>query len=130
VPNVTAVYAEVARVLRPLGLYVSQHKTPTNLQATTEWSDAGYRVQIPYRSGEPLPPAAPSRFREVGTQEFLHRWDDLVGGLCRSGFQLEDLVEVPREREGEPGSFEHRCRYIAPYVRLKARRANDLLISP
>jgi SAM-dependent methyltransferase len=129
VPDIVRVYTEVSRVLRPNGLYVSQHKTPTNLQASTQWANSGYLVQVPYVGGAVLPPASPSRFRESGTLEFLHRWEDLVGGLCRSGFLLEDLVEVPRQSEGEPGSFEHRCNYIAPYVRLKARRRNDLLVS-
>ena len=32
VPDVTRVYAEIARVLRPGGLYISQHKQPTSLQ--------------------------------------------------------------------------------------------------
>ena len=55
--------------------------------------------------------------------EYLHRWDQLVGELCRSGFVLEDLREPYRgDPHAQPGHFRHRGRYIAPYVRLKARR--------
>jgi hypothetical protein len=46
-----------------------------------------------------------------------------LGGICRSGFVIEDLIEpVHAEPHSPPGSFGHRCHFIAPYVRLKARR--------
>ena len=39
VPDIHAVYREVARVLRPGGVYMSQHKTPTSLQTSHGPSD-------------------------------------------------------------------------------------------
>jgi hypothetical protein len=61
--------------------------------------------------------------RENGTVEFLHRWDELIGGLCRSGFVIEDLVEPRHGRpQAEPGSFAHRSFYLPPFVTIKARR--------
>lgn len=125
VPSVVQVYKEVARVLDVGGIYVSQHKNPTNLQCNVQpfTSGAPYALQVPYTWQGPLPPALPSRYREAGTVEFLHRWEDLVGGLCRSGFILEDLVEVGRQDvNAEPGTFEHRNAFVRPYVRLRARR--------
>ena len=66
---------------------------------------------------------AGSSHREEGTLEFLHRWEELIGGLCRSGFVVEDLAEPPHARsDADPGSFGHRSRWVAPYVRIKARR--------
>src|SRR5579872_5709573 len=44
VPDVTAVYREVARVLRDGGLYISQHKQPTSLQIVER--DAGNRYVV------------------------------------------------------------------------------------
>lgn len=123
VPKIEPVYREVARVLRGDGLYVSQHKTPQNLQASLDPAARGYELVEPYYREGPLPPAAGSRLRETGTLEYLHRWEELLGLLCRTGFVIEDLLE-PRHADAlaEPGDFGHRGRYIAPYVRIKARR--------
>jgi ubiquinone/menaquinone biosynthesis C-methylase UbiE len=128
VPDVVAVYRQVARVLAPGGLYVSQHKQPTSLQCSIEPDKGAYVIREPYYRSSPLPPApAPgSRIHEEGTIEFLHRWEDLLGGLCRSGFVIEDLREPKRGKQGAaPGSYEHRSLYVPPYVRIKARRLAD-----
>ena len=93
VPDVGPVFREVARVTRPSGLYISQHKSPVSLQAKTQATGDGYTLCEPYYRAGPLPAAGPSRLREAGTQEFLHRWEELVGGICRAGFVIEDLAE-------------------------------------
>ncbi len=123
VPDVLAVYREVARVTAPGGLYISQHKQPTSLQADVKPSIRGYELIVPYYSREPLPPVEGSPHREPGTLEFLHRWEDLVGGMCRAGFSIEDLSEpLHAEADAAPGKFGHRSQFVAPYVRIKARR--------
>jgi SAM-dependent methyltransferase len=125
-PDVQAVFREVARVLRGGGVYVSQHKTPASLQADVKPGTRGYEVVEPYYRSGPLPPVVGSRHREEGTLEFLHRWEELIGGMCRAGFAIEDLVEpLHATADAERGSFEHRSRYIAPYVRIKARRQGE-----
>ena len=86
VPDVQAVYREVARVIAPGGLYVSQHKQPGSLQASVKPGNLGYFLESPYYGGGPLPSVTGSPHREDGTFEFLHRWEELIGGLCRSGF--------------------------------------------
>ena len=123
VPDVGRVYAEVARVMAAGGLYISQHKQPASLQAATEPATRGYELTEPYYRSGPLPDVSGSRHRESGTLEFLHRWEQLLGGLCRAGFVIEDLIEPAHaDQVAEPGSFAHRSRYVAPYVRIKARR--------
>lgn len=123
VPDVAAVYREVARVTAPGGLYVSQHKSPTSLQADVRPSTGGYELVEPYYRSGPLPDVGDSPHREPGTLEFLHRWEDLLGGLCRAGFVIEDLLEpLHADAQAPLGSFGHRSRYVAPYVRVKARR--------
>jgi SAM-dependent methyltransferase len=123
VADVRAVFREVARVTASGGIYISQHKTPASLQAAIEPSPKGYELVEPYYRTGPLPEVLGSPHREPGTLEFLHRWEELVGGMCRAGFVIEDLIEpVHAKPDAEPGSFAHRSKYVAPYVRIKARR--------
>jgi SAM-dependent methyltransferase len=126
VPDVLEVYRQVARVVVPGGLYISQHKQPANLQAAVEPSPRGYEIVEPYYRRGPLPPAPPGAHREAGTLEFLHRWEQLLGGMCRAGFAIEDVIEpLHADETAATGSFGHRSSYVAPYVRIKARRALD-----
>ena len=129
VPDVLKVYAEVARIIRVGGLYISQHKQPTSLQASMSRDQAGrYLMEHRYYRDSPLPPPQTvnknsRRLREPGAIEFLHRWEQIIGGMCRSGFVIEDLVEpVHAKKDAAPGSFADRACFIAPYVRIKARR--------
>ena len=125
VADVGPVFREVARVTRPGGLYVSQHKTPTSLQTDIRPEGKGYCLCEPYYREGPLPAAEPCRTREPGTLEFLHRWEELVGGMCRAGFVIEDLVEPMHAKpQAEVGTFGHRSGFVAPYVRVKARLAD------
>lgn len=124
VPDVVAVYQQVARVVQPGGIYVSQHKSPTSLQAEQKPTGRGVELTEPYYRTGAMPQATePSRLRERGTVEFLHRWEDLLGGLCGAGFAIEDLVEpMHADPKAERGTFAHRAMYVAPYVRIKARK--------
>ena len=47
----------------------------------------------------------------------------LLGGMCRAGFSIEDLIEpLHADEEAAIGTFGHRSRFVPPYVRIKARR--------
>lgn len=126
VSDVTKTYREVARVTRPGGVYISQHKQPTSLQAGMKPSPGGYELVEPYYRSGPLPVVSGSRLREEGTLEYLHRWEELMGKMCRAGFVIEDVIE-PNHADGdsERGSLGHRSCFAAPYVRLKARRRDQ-----
>lgn len=138
VPDVRPVYREVARVLRGDGIYVSQHKTPTNLQTSLRCNRRNrYEIEHPYREGIRIETAdrgpAASRLRESGAIEFLHRWDHLLGGLCQSGFVITDVTEPEHHvPDAAAGTFEHRAGSIAPYVRIRAVRngGGSILMSP
>jgi SAM-dependent methyltransferase len=122
-PQIAPVYREVARVTREEGLYISQHKSPTSLQADVVPSARGYELIEPYYRTGPLPAVIGSAHREEGTLEYLHRWEEILGLLCRAGFWIEDVVEpLHAKSDAAPGTFTHRSRYVAPYVRIKARR--------
>ena len=126
VARLAPAYREIARVLRAGGLYISQHKQPTSLQIVDRDEQNRYRIGIGYYTNDPLPPVIDESYREEGTVEYLHRWEDLVGGLCRAGFVIEDLVEPRRgDPQARPGHFKHRGMFVPPYLRLKARRVDD-----
>ena len=123
-PDVAAVFREVARVTRAGGLYVSQHKSPVSLQATLQPNaDGRYELEHPQQGETPLPAAAPSRLREPGTQEFIHSFSALCGGICAAGFVIEDVGEPDHAQPGEGlGTFAHRAAFLPPYIRVLARK--------
>lgn len=123
-PDLGRVFAEVARVTRPGGLYISQHKSPTSLQATLTPGVAGrYELEHPQEAGRPLPEAPRSRLREAGTLEFVHSLAAILGGICAAGFVIEDFDEPAHARpDAAAGTFAHRARFLPPYLRLRARR--------
>ena len=117
VADVRPVFAEVARVLRSDGLYVSQHKQPVSLQAGIDPSrDGGYLIEHRYYRDRPVPPpsnpsAAARRLRESGAIEFVHRWGTtdrrnlsvrirdrgLIGTSSRKKGRRRRIVRRPRD---------------------------------
>ena len=123
VPDVVKVFQQVARVLKGGGIYISQHKSPVSLPATIKPGDGGYVIQSPYYSKQAVPKLSGTSLREEGCLEFVHRWEEIIGGMCRCGFVIEDLVEPMHAKPESPrGEFGHRAQFIAPYLRIKARR--------
>ncbi|NNJ24572.1 class I SAM-dependent methyltransferase [Alienimonas chondri] len=132
VPDLSAVYAGVARVLKPGGLYIVQHKQPASLQCFGPLPDGGYRLGAEYyrtdgtenrRLPDPDAHTRAAGLREAGCAEYLHTWRHLVGDLCAAGFVIEDLTEPNHADPQAPvGSAGHRGRFLPPYVRIKARR--------
>ena len=119
VADLDRVHAEVARVLKPGGLYIVQHKQPASLQASTE---GAYVVGFPCAEGAALTDQAATH-REAGTTEFVHTLEALIGGLCRAGFVIEAFTEPPRGDASAPaGTPGHRAWYLPPYLKIKARR--------
>ena len=135
-PRIQTVFSEVARVLRPDGIYVSQHKQPTSLQATLDPVHGSYQLDHRYYRDTPIPAAQSTssnsrRLRESGAIEFLHRWEEIVGGICRAGFVIEDLSEPMHAQNDAPsGTFADRANFIAPYVRIKAKRKGQAIRNP
>ena len=121
---VERVYREIARVLRPGGLYASQHKTPYSLQGDEQPTGNGYNVGVPCISGRTANPTkGGSTIREKDIIETIHSIDSLIGGLCRCGFVVEDVVEPPHaDAWAASGTPEHRAQFLPPYLKIKARR--------
>ncbi len=123
VPDLKPVYREVARVLRDNGIYISQHKQPISLQISHRNERQQFVIGVEYYHEGPLPRQQDTSYRESGSAEYLHRMEDIVGGLCRSGFVIEDLREPKRaDYTVDVTHFGYRGRFVPPYVRMKARR--------
>jgi ubiquinone/menaquinone biosynthesis C-methylase UbiE len=123
VPHLQPVYREISRVLRDNGLYISQHKQPISLQISHRNERQQFVIGLEYYHDGPLPALQDKAYREEGTTEYLHRLEDLVGGLCTSGFVIEDLREPKRaDYQVDVSHFGYRGRFIPPYIRIKARR--------
>ncbi|MEM8913617.1 MAG: class I SAM-dependent methyltransferase [Planctomycetota bacterium] len=130
-PQITTVFTATARVLRSGGIYISQHKAPVSLQASPTPSSGQHGGAFEIRHGyydsrpvpEPEPGAVAARLREPGAMEFVHRLEEIFGGLCRNGFIIDDVIEPDhREPNAAIGSFAHRAAFVAPYLRIKAIR--------
>lgn len=134
VPDVSKVYRQVARLLRPGGLYVVQHKQPASLQASGSDVD-GYRLrhrafqgQSVWRNDSSTSNISDNAHLEPGSIEFIHPLESLLGELCRSGFVIEDVIEPPRADAWAPHeSPNHRACYLPPYLKIKARRRDTSL---
>ena len=127
VPKLRAVYDEVARVLRDDGIYISQHKQPTSLQISHRNERQHFVIGVEYYQEGAVPRQVDESYRESGAAEYLHRWEELIGGLCHAGFILEDLTEPLRaDYSVDVTHYGYRGRYVAPYVRMKARRRSRL----
>ena len=123
VPDIGRTYAEVARVLRVGGLYISQHKQPTSLQVTHRNRRNQFVIGIEYYRDGPLPDVEDTSYREPHAKEFLHRIEQLIGDLCRCGFVVEDVREPIRaDIKAAVNHFGYRGRFVSPYIRIKARR--------
>jgi SAM-dependent methyltransferase len=132
VPDVMPVFREVSRVLRHGGIYVSQHKSPISLQSSHHRDAADcYRIEHTYYRRDAIPnpsreTAASKRLRERGAVEYLHRLEELIGGICRNSMVIQDMIEPMHADETAPrDSFSDRARFIAPYIRIKAQRIGN-----
>lgn len=123
VPSLKPVYAEVSRVIRDHGIYISQHKQPVSLQISHRNERHQFVIGVEYYQEGPLPKQQDTSYREKGATEYLHRMEEIVGGLCVSGFVIEDLREPKRaDYNVDVSHFGYRGRFVPPYVRMKARR--------
>jgi SAM-dependent methyltransferase len=131
VPDVRAVFAEVARVIRPGGTYYLHCANPFTLGLTpTDWAGDGYRLAAPYVDGalvssrdldwvydQGSQPAVP------GPREYRHTLSTLVNSLIAAGFtitHLDDSVDLPADPTAPPGSWEHFTAVAPPWFALTA----------
>ena len=129
IPDVAALYREVAQVVRPGGLYLVEHWLSTHIQLDDDrWDGSAYRVGRPLIPGEPVAwhSSVPIGGDIATCWHFRHPLGRLLGGLCEAGFVIERACEPVTGSLASPaGSDDHLAAYLHPFLHLLARRTVD-----
>jgi SAM-dependent methyltransferase len=147
IPDTRPVFDEVARVLRPGGLYhLAWHNPFVQGLDDRDFVDGGYVLRLPYADGEVLLSGSDwdiqaedgTTQRIEGPREFRHTLSTVLNGLIRRGFVLrglwEDMLGDPDKptAPGEaptppaPGSWDHYLSVAPMALILWARYLPDL----
>jgi ubiquinone/menaquinone biosynthesis C-methylase UbiE len=133
VPDLREVYAGVARVLKPGGLYLADYAVQLLYMAQDRgWDGQGYTLYVtePYVRGAILETEdGKLNFSEGESfSEFHHLLSDIINGLIAEGLSIRGLWESPWPESGrpfkelEPGSDAHKSRCIPFGLRTIAQR--------
>jgi len=130
VPDSGQVFDQVARVLRPGGLYRMQWHNPFTIDVDeSDWTGKGYLIKHPYADGEIQYSNPNWEFSDVdgtprsveGPREFNHTLSTVVNGLIVRGFALKGLWEEPKPLpDPEPGTWEHLKAYAPLWLTIWA----------
>jgi ubiquinone/menaquinone biosynthesis C-methylase UbiE len=132
IPDLRQLYHGVARVIKPGGLYHSQYAAPLLYMAEQKpWDGEAYTLRItqPYIRGAVLETEDGRLNCSQGRSfaEFHHLLSDIINGHIAEGFEIRGVWEDPRPdslpplQELEPGSDEHRKRFIPFGLSIVAR---------
>ena len=129
VPDVRIVFAQVARVLRPGGMYYLAGDNPFLCgMSAADWNGEGYTLKTPYqdealyvspdpewvyaRSAKPLPDVRESRL-------YRHTLANMLNSLFGLGFTLlhvSDSKHLYPDTNAEPGTWDHFVAYVPVYL--------------
>ena len=120
IPDVRPVYAGVARLLRPGGLYRVEFTNPaTEFVDCDDWDGEGYRITRPY--------AERIRHRADGAIEFRHYLRDIFNGLLAVGLSIQHVQEAldchQPDAPAPPGTWAHWQTYVTGFT-IGARKEN------
>ena len=129
VPDVRAVFREVARVLRPGGVYHFNCANPFfSGLSERDWTGAGYLLRQPYVAGAVTtypdqPWVHDSDVPVPQSREYRHTLSTLINGLIEQGFAIQhvsDYTDFYPDLAAEPGSWEHMTAFAPPWLTLWA----------
>lgn len=139
VPDAATVFAQVARVLRPGGIYHVHCANPFYLGLTQDdWNGEGYTLKQPYVAGaaqeyadqpwvyvreQTAAPISPPR-------EYRHTLSALVNGLVTHGFvivHLSDMAAFAPNPDAQPGTWSHFVNVAPPWLAFWARYRPDVV---
>ena len=138
VPTVQPVFAEVARVLRPGGLYHMQWANPFTQSVDDQAMDGEtYLLHHPYLDGFETSTYYPTwdiednngGWRQIASpREFRHILSTVVNTLVAQGFVILRVQEaMSEEEEPEPGTWEHYKWVAPPYLTVWAAYRPEVL---
>ena len=138
VPDARAVFRQVARVIRPGGLYHFNCGNPFSIGLSEkDWNGEGYTLRHPYTDGAevtyedqgwvydrstsdaPIPPPL----------EYRHTLSTLVGGLIGQGFavlHVSDYSGFDPDPQAEPGTWDHLVSIAPPWLSFWASYRPDI----
>ncbi len=126
VPEVGPVFDEIARVIRPGGMYRTSCSNPfSHATCEEQWDGKAYPLADPYVEGAEIvyddpcweldEDGAPLRIQ--GPREFRHTLSTLVNGLIERGFAILGVWEGPEgDPDAEPGTWEHFTAIAPPWL--------------
>ncbi len=124
VPDARAVYAQVARLLRPGGRYRVTFTPPdTQFVDFDSWEGGGYRISVPY-SQRALGPSGPNG---EGSVQFRHYMADIFNGLIELGLtilQVQDDPQyfLPENLQAQPGTWAHSLAFLGQFAIVAQRQ--------
>jgi SAM-dependent methyltransferase len=132
IPDANPVFSEVARVLRPGGLYRFDFTNPfVPAILESSWNGMGYVATQPYVDGADTTSEDPHwEFhddagvlqRVEGPREFRHGLGAMVNGLIAYGFTIRGLWEdLGGDAGAEPGSWKHFMAIMPPWLTVWAK---------
>jgi SAM-dependent methyltransferase len=123
IPDMAPVFAGVARVLRPGGLYRADFANPaTEHVDPASWDGEGYRIAVPYHVKRMADPPEAGRAPSI---QFRHYMDEIFNGLLDAGFSIQRVFDPSRHRQpdpdGPPGSWRHCAVYLGCFCILSRK---------
>jgi SAM-dependent methyltransferase len=139
VPDASLVFGEVARVLRPGGLYHFNCGNPFSMGLREkDWNGTGYSLKHPYINRAEVSYEDQQWVYDRGTaaapipppREFRHTLSALVNGLVEHGFviqHLSDYSDFTPDPQAEPSTWHHFVSIAPPWLSFWAAYRPDVL---
>lgn len=135
VPDARVVFTQVARVLRPGGIYFFAIANPFYAGLSeSDWNGEGYSLKLPYVDGAEIvtqdwdwvyPSDSRSEDRPQPCREYRQTLSKLLNGLVELGFslvRLSDTMDLNADINAEPGTWDHRNAIAPAWLAVWVRR--------
>lgn len=132
VPDAREVFAQVARVLRPDGMYYVMCANPFAMGLTeNSWNGAGYTLKTAYVQGATIVYEDSDWVYErgenapiQGPQEFRQTLSTLINGLIAQRFTIvrtQEIMAWDASPDAEPGTWDHFTAIMPPWLEFWCR---------